>query len=72
MTFWILLAAYLVGWLGFSVTIARFFAKEEGIDRDSEVMDKVLAIFTGMSVATFWPLVIPGGYFYQKVCGGQK
>lgn len=69
MTFWILLAAYLVGWLGFSVTIARFFAKEE---QDSEVMDKVLAIFTGMSVATFWPLVIPGGYFYKKVWGGKK
>lgn len=68
---WIILALYIVGWAGFSVTIARFMQKDSFMradDQFGEVLNVVLAMFA----ALFWPLVIPGGWVYVRVFGNNK
>ena len=62
--FWVILAVYLVGWAGFSVTIARVMDKDLP---STEVVDRVLTVMLAMIVALFWPLVIPGGWVYKRV-----
>lgn len=68
---WIVLAVWVVGWLGFTVTIARFIASDEVMRPDGE-LERALLIALAMVVALFWPLVIPGGWFYKKVWGGKS
>lgn len=65
---WIALAAYLIGWAGFSVTIARFLQKDPGL-RAEDTVEATLLIAMSMAVAVLWPLVIPGGWIYLKVFG---
>lgn len=69
---WIILAAYVVGYLGFTVVIARFIVNDMDVTADSEAIDKLMPVVLGMLLAVFWPLVIPGGYFYKKVWGGKR
>jgi hypothetical protein len=69
---WVVLTVYIVGYLGLTVTIARFLASSSPFDGDLDAMDRVLVIALAMMIAPFWPLVIPGGYFYKKVFGGQR
>lgn len=61
---WVILAIYLVGWAGFSVTIARVM---EDVHPSSDVFDKSVSVFLGMLIALLWPLVIPGGWVYKRV-----
>lgn len=63
---WIILAAYAIGWVGFSVTITRFFQKDDFMHA-TKAVDKAILITLGMLLAFFWPLVIPGGWVYKKV-----
>lgn len=64
---WIILAVYLIGWAGFSVTIARFLMKNDEFFVPDNAVDAVMLILTSMFAAAFWPLVIPGGWVYKKV-----
>lgn len=66
---WIILAVYVIGWAGFSVTIARFLKSDFPSDSAG---DRALVVTLGMLAAMFWPLVIPGGWVYKKVFAAKK
>lgn len=68
---WIILAAYVIGWAGFSVIIARFIVNDKFMAPD-DTWDAVLIIALSMITAIFWPLVIPGGWVYKKVFGKKE
>lgn len=68
---WVLPATYLVGWIGFSVTITRFLSADE-FSGAEDVQGRALLAALGMILAVFWPLVIPGGWVYKKAFGVKK
>lgn len=69
---WILLALYVIGWAGFSVTITRFVYADLVGDGDGDIPDRVGAATVGMLLAVFWPLVIPGRWVYKRAFGSRK
>lgn len=64
MIFWVILAIYVIGWAGFSVTIARML---EDVLPSSDAFERATSVFLGMLLALIWPLVIPGGWVYKRV-----
>lgn len=75
---WIILTAWVIGWLIFAPVIARIVAKDlndlDSYDeiRDLDGFEKFSAVFLGGLAALFWPAVIPGGWVYRQVFGPRK
>lgn len=67
---WVILTLYIVGYFGFTVTITRFLASSLRYgNEDPDVFDKIASTLLGMILAVFWPLVIPGEWFYKRAFG---
>ncbi len=66
--FWMILAVYVVGWFVSVPLIARFVI-DDGLPTDP--LDYAIATAGGMLLALFWPLLIPGAYFYRQIKKGD-
>lgn len=71
MIFWVLLGIYVIGWAGFSVTIARFLNADTFASAEN-ALDAAMLVGAAMMIAIFWPLVTPGGWVYKKVFGQKE
>ena len=64
---WLILAGYVVGWVVFVPVCARFVLDSDVTHRAPDKFERVTAVWLGMLLALFWPLFIPGLWFYRRV-----
>lgn len=62
---WILLGAYVLGYLVFAPIMARALAAFMMVG-DGERGDLIMASILAVFVALFWPLVIPVGWVFRR------
>lgn len=66
LTGWVILAIYFIGWIAFVPVIAKFlFQGVTGGDGDGT--DRVFSVVLGMVIGIFWPIAIPGTWFYRRI-----
>jgi hypothetical protein len=67
--FWLWVIGFVVSW----PIISRWLYRHE-FCMDDDVMGVAMMIILGLTIAPFWPLIIPGYFIYEFVIsdGGKK